>query len=193
MTLVAWLSPVRFWRLYAGGRARLRSTLHRRKIRNLAERTSLADTDTAVVASGAAIIHTYCASSFENKLQTLRLHRPGSWHPPLSVEGAHHIDAGLSRGRGVVLWVSDFAFRGLILKMALHGAGYDVSHLYGPRHGWSSTRFGVRILNPLQIGAEKRFLKERVVMSDLDLPTAHRVVAAMRVLRNLSTTLRHSG
>lgn len=183
LTLVAWLTPVRFWRLYAGGRARLYRTFHPRKIRDLAERTSLADTDTAVVASGPAIIHTYCASSFEKKLQTLRLHRPGSWCPPLSVEGTRHIDAGLSKGRGVVLWTADFAFHSLILKMALHGRGYDVSHLSGPRHGWSATRLGVCILNPLQIRAESRFLRERVVMSDLALPTAHRVVAAMRVLR----------
>ena len=47
----------------------------------------------------------------------------------------------------------------------LHRAGYAVSHLSHPRHGFSSTRFGMRCLNPVHTRAEDRYLRERVRLS----------------------------
>jgi len=123
------------------------------------------------------------ATSYENKLQVLRSSLFPGWRPTIRAEGFERLHEDLRDGNGVVLWVSDFAFHRLVLKMAFHDAGFEVSHLSGPKHGWSSTHFGRRTFNRIPISVEARFLRERVVMSDLDLPTEHRVVAAMRALR----------
>ncbi len=187
-TGVAWAAPESWWRRYARSRARLQGVLHGAGSRELVERVRLVDG--VPPDSADSVIRQYHATRTLNRLQALRVHRPGEWRPAVSVEGLSHIDQGLERGRGVVLWVADFAFHRLVLKLALHRAGYAVSHLSGPRHGWSSSRFARRTLNGIQIGAELRFLDERVVMSDLDLPTAHRVVGAMRELRR---RLRNNG
>ena len=61
-------------------------------------------------------------------------------------------------------------------KIALHRAGYRIVHLSHPRHGFSSSSFGVRYLNPVHRRAEDRYLAERVVLS-LASP-----VGAMRTL-----------
>ena len=51
-------------------------------------------------------------------------------------------------------------------KLALHEAGYAVAHLSRDTHGFSTTRFGRRVLNPIQTRVERRYLAERLVMSD---------------------------
>ena len=56
--------------------------------------------------------------------------------------------------------------------MGLHQAGYDVSHLSRPQHGFSPTRFGIRFLNPIQTWIEDRYLAERVLIIGDDVKRA---------------------
>jgi len=60
--------------------------------------------------------------------------------------------------------------------MALHGAGYELVQLARPEHGYSPTRFGVRVLNPVRTRAEDRHLAERVVIGQMPLQEAMRTL-----------------
>ena len=103
------------------------------------------------------------------RFQLLRYHRPGSWRPDVAVVGKEHLDRALSQGRGAVLWVAYSAFSDMISKVALHEQGYKVWHLSRHIHGHlSSTRFGVRFLNPIRISVEGRYLASRVVIDPAD-------------------------
>ena len=100
----------------------------------------------------------------ERQLPYLRAYRPGGWQPLIKVLGLSHIDAALAEKRGIVLWDSPFAFASLVTKIGLWRSGLKVNHLSHPRHGFSSTRFGMRLLNPIQTKIERGYLQERVVL-----------------------------
>lgn len=81
----------------------------------------------------------------------------------VELDGAAVIDAALGRGKGVVLWVSDFLYARDVAKIALSQAGYRASHLSQPEHGFSDSAFGLRVLNPIRTRFESRYLHERIV------------------------------
>lgn len=99
------------------------------------------------------------------RLQLLRHHRPGGWRPKIALAGKEHLDRALAQGKGAILWVTFSVFSDMNAKIALREQGYDVSHLSRHIHGHlSSTRFGIRFLNPIRIAVERRYLAERVVI-----------------------------
>ena len=122
------------------------------------------------------LIKYFAGANAESTLQCLRDYRPGGWKPAIQLVGREHVEAALGRGSGAILWIGYFAYRDLVPKMAFHRAGYAVSHLSHPRHGFSKTRFAMRTLNRIPANRGDRYLRERVMMS-LDGP-----VGAMRVL-----------
>jgi hypothetical protein len=68
-------------------------------------------------------------------------------------------------------------FAPLVTKMALHAAGYGLVHLSRLGHGYSPTRLGVRVLNPVRTRAENRYLAERVAIGESPLPAVMRTLA----------------
>ena len=123
-----------------------------------------------------SIVKDVAGANIEATLQFLRDYRPGGWKPAIQLVGREHVEAALGRGSGAILWIGNFVFRDLIPKMAFHRAGYAVSHLSHPRHGFSATHFAMRTLNHIRTFRADRYLGERVMIS-LD---GH--VGAMRVL-----------
>jgi lauroyl/myristoyl acyltransferase len=118
------------------------------------------------------------ARTLEARMQILALHRPGrSWQPKIQIHGLEHLRAALGAKSGAILWVSDFVYSSLITKMAFCQAGYGVSHLTRPQHGFSVTRYGVRVLNPLWTKIEDRFIAERVT---IDKENADTVLELLR-------------
>ena len=106
--------------------------------------------------------HTY---SRELKFQILGLAGPWrAWRPDIRLNGEVNLQDALKRGRGAILWVLETTFSTLIVKMALHRTGYYACQLSRPGHGFSSTSFGIRFLNPIWIRVEDRFIAERVVI-----------------------------
>ena len=105
------------------------------------------------------------AGFMEEFLGILRAHRPWQNAPRCTLHGGAHITAALKEGRGAVLWVDEFHFYSLASKVALAEAGFLTVHLSHPTHGFSKTRFGMAVLNPVKISAENRWLKDRVMMS----------------------------
>lgn len=117
------------------------------------------------------------AQDIRANLQWLALARPRAEAPQITVTGQEHLAAAREQGRGAILWVAHLVFAGLVAKIGLHRAGFAVHHLSHPRHGFSETRFGQTVLNPLRARVEDRFLAERVLLR-VDSP-----VGAMRSLR----------
>jgi hypothetical protein len=85
-----------------------------------------------------------------------------------------------------VLWVGHFVFNGLPLKKAMHGAGYQVFHLSRPEHGFSTTRFGMRFLNPIRSRIESRYLAQRIIIQrgaeHRAVREAHRLLVAGKIV-----------
>jgi lauroyl/myristoyl acyltransferase len=117
------------------------------------------------------------ASGTASRLVGLREYRRAAPEYPVSVSGAHDLEQALAGGRGAVLWIGRFTWASLISKVGLHRAGFSVTHLSRPEHGFGSSAFATTRLNPIWTGVEERFLRERIVMA----PGAE--TAALRALR----------
>ncbi|MDD9877982.1 MAG: lysophospholipid acyltransferase family protein [Magnetovibrio sp.] len=104
-------------------------------------------------------------------LAVLRAHRTRSWEGRVKVEGRRHLDAALARGRGAILWRAHFVHYALPYYKALADLGYDFAQFSHVRHGFSNSRFGIRFLNPLRVGAEDLFVPARIERSNA-APTA---------------------
>ena len=151
LTLIAWLLPPCLWRKAASA------------IRSIGEPDSYSPAYREILAQKysepeiADISTSNRAYRRELKLQILGLNGPWrSWQPNICLTGAARLSAALERGRGAILWVTETAFSTLIVKMAFHNAGYQVTHLSRPGHGFSASPFGVRYLNPLWTRVEDR-------------------------------------
>ena len=102
------------------------------------------------------------AQYYLSRLQGFGDRRRRGWHPAIQVNGAEHIATALGEAHGVVLWVTPFLHSNLITKKGLHEVGIQVSHLSRAKHGFSNTRFGAALLNPIWQRIEDRYLAERV-------------------------------
>lgn len=161
LTLVAWLLPPRFWRKAANA------------IRTIGR------TDSGWPAYRLILAHKYSEHeitnisikrriySRERQLQILGLNGPWhSWCPDICLNGAVHLRKALEAGHGAILWLTDTAWSPLIAQIALHNAGYPASHLSRPGHGFSTSSFGIRFLNPIWTQVEDRFIAERVSIKE---------------------------
>ncbi|MGA9033663.1 MAG: hypothetical protein WB402_14200 [Sulfuricaulis sp.] len=165
ITLIAWCLPERLWTVVCNAAARLSMALHRSRTRGhcrklteiLGERRTSLDVD--------EILKCYLAKNHLARVQCMQCYAPGGWSPHLRLEGREHIEHALAAGKGAVLWIAPMASKDLITKMALHQAGYPVSHLSRFDHGFSISLWGARLFNPLWTRIEERFLAERLVMS----------------------------
>lgn len=74
------------------------------------------------------------------------------------------VDAALRAGRGALLWVAHGFHGHLGAKVGFARAGLTVSHLSRATHGFSESRFGIRVLNRIQTVVEDRYLGERILI-----------------------------
>jgi lauroyl/myristoyl acyltransferase len=160
--LVAWCTPERSWRYFGGTLAHLqrpRVARLRGRIRAVVGQRRLAmPIDVAAAA--------YLANLPLPKLLTLRLHAPRSPQLRVRLEGREHVERALAAGHGAILWIAPFLFGSLLSKIAFHQSGFAVSHLSRHGHGFSSSRFGARFLNPLRTAIESRYVERIVIGPD---------------------------
>ena len=104
------------------------------------------------------------ATGHASRLYALREYLPWRRHVPIQVAGAEHITRALDRHAGAVLWIGRFTWASIITKIGLHQAGFPVSHLSRPTHGFGTSAFAVGRLNPIWTRIEERFLRERILM-----------------------------
>ena len=157
----AWLLPTRHWPAFTRMLGRLHVRLLGARAGHL-DRDLLARMGTTPEALEAGFRQHNCWELME----MLREHAPWGWHARIAVVGRQHIDAALAAGRGAVLWYCPFTHADVVFKRGLHEAGYRVNHLSAATHGFSDTRFGMAVLNPVKTSVERRYLKERCVMGD---------------------------
>jgi lauroyl/myristoyl acyltransferase len=124
----------------------------------------------------------------------LREYRPGGWRPVIGLTGRERLDEALARGKGAILWVPEFEHSTLIAKMALAKAGYSVSHLSNPEHGFSSSPFGSRIFNRIWTRIEDRYLDERITLQpDQRVGSLRRLAEILKQGRIISITVGNAG
>lgn len=182
MTVIAWSVPPRRWRSICRPWARLSIRLHRarsarqrQRLRTLLgpERSHDSDRLATAIVESHHLLH----------LQVLRCHRVGGWRPHIDFAGREHVTQALEAGKGAILWVSPSWSSSLVTKMAFAQQGFRVSHLSRGQHGFSGSRIGAQVLNPVWTSVEDRYLAERVVMSDKD-PAGALLALARRVRAN---------
>ena len=158
-TAIAWCVPPRYWRKVASAAGGISQADQCWPVYNaiLGQKYTKAE-----IARIRERRHTY---SRELKFQILGLAGPWrAWRPDIRLNGEVNLQDALKGGRGAILWVLETTFSTLITKMALHRAGYYACQLSRPGHGFSSTPFGIRFLNPIWTRVEDRFIAERVVI-----------------------------
>lgn len=104
------------------------------------------------------------ASGHASRLWGLREYVRPRRDPPTDLVGMSHLACALAGKRGAILWVGRFTWASIMTKIALHRAGCAVIHLSRPTHGFGTSLFAVRRLNPVWTRIEERFVRERIVM-----------------------------
>lgn len=94
----------------------------------------------------------------------------------VELRGTAHVEHALAQGKGAILWVGCFAWASIITKTGMHDAGFPVTHLSRPSHGFAASAFAVRRLNPIWTRVEERFLRRRLVMKPGSETTALRAL-----------------
>lgn len=182
MFALAWFVPQRLWRSLCAAMAAFytrftsagrRSDVNRR-IRDLVGCRPLARPVEGIPAAVAV-------ADLGLLLAQFRLYRPFSSQPHFEIEGLEHLDEAAARNKGAILWVGNFIAASLFAKMALHRAGIRITHLSHPRHGFSESRFGMGVLNPIRTHMEARYLARRVVMNP-----ANPIIAMLEVHKRLA-------
>jgi lauroyl/myristoyl acyltransferase len=160
LTIAAWCASPRYWRKAALLTAKIDKRNCRPPVYDFILGQTLSEAEIA------DIVEKRHAYTRELKFQILGLAGPWrSWRPDTLLSGQPILQHALRRGRGVILWVVETTFSTLIVKMALHKAGYYACQLSRPGHGFSTeTSFGLRYLNPIWTGVEDRFIAERIVI-----------------------------
>ena len=108
-----------------------------------------------------------CLTAFgggRERLAILGAHRLGRWAPSIHLIGRDILEQARKEGRGAVLWTSFSTFGGIMVKKALADRGLPLVTLRSYRHPYSASRFGLRILNPIQTRIEDRYITRAVTL-----------------------------
>jgi lauroyl/myristoyl acyltransferase len=163
MMVSRWLPP-RTWRPLTRGLARVIGVAHPSAGR-LASDAALAP---GIECREHELALERLASGAESRLHGLGAFRAaalgGPAGFPIDVSGTERLATALAAGAGAILWVASFTWASLISKVALHDAGFAVTHLSRPTHGFGVSPFAIARLNPVWTRVEEQFLARRVVM-----------------------------
>ena len=175
----AWLLPQRLW----PGFTRMLGAIH---VRLLGAKSG--DLDPAVLdrlgISAGDLEGGFRQHNYWELMEILREHAPWGHSVRIDIVGREHIDRALAAGKGAVLWYCPFTHADVMFKRGLHEAGYRLHHLSAATHGFSDTRFGMAVLNPIKTSVESRYVEERCVMGETGVGA---------VIRGLLERLRHNG
>lgn len=100
-------------------------------------------------------------------------------NPPIEVSGAERLRDALARGKGAIVWASQFTFQTLAGKRALWEQGFRPIQISDPYHGSTSTRFGNLTHNSLLRRAENGYLKDRIVFARENGATVTRKIVSL--------------
>ncbi len=152
--LIAAMARPRHWPATAKLLARAHLRVQDRGARILARSTAFPGRDIR-----ARAVDTF-AWDYLATIQAMREALPGGWDCEPQVTGRDVLDQALRRSHGAILWPSPFAGTFFALGKAL--AEYSLTLLSTPSHPFSPTWVGTRLLNPIRVRAENRYLVRRV-------------------------------
>lgn len=183
--------PERRW--FDLGRAAARVSLALLRQRTSEARRQLAVLPNAVMAGRDpdTLLRSILAGCFEERAFFRKVNHHGAWRPTARLQGSEHLEAALARGRGAVIWVAPTVYSTILVKMALHDAGFRVGHLSAIWHGPSRSRVGRSRINARYLAVEERFV-ERVVIPEHG-PTAALKELGRRLGRNQVVTVTATG
>ena len=122
-------------------------------------------------------------------LQRFKELSPFGWHPSIRVRGGEHITAALAEGNGVILWLGRFAYGDVVTKKGLHQEGFRLRHLSRPQHAFTGSWFADRVISPIWLVPESRYLAERVVYHEgRPAPMAKRLYQCLQENQIVSIT-----
>ncbi len=176
---VAWFLPKRRWDRLCRGLERFKARL------GWFDPDSVAATMARSLGGSpsAELAVQWAAGRTECHLEVLYTLRPGARAmPPVEPSGLEYLAAALAQKRGCLLWVAHFCFNSLAVKIALAQDGHRLWHVSRREHGFSKTRFGMAVLNPLRVAAERRYLAGRILIDRSNPGGA--LVAARRTLES---------
>ena len=168
LTLVSWLLPERAWPAVCRRWAPLATPMLNGDTDAVLERMSATYAGAASREAAQSLLRAVAGEQIRALLQVLRCHRPGGWTPSLELRGHEEVEAARARGRGAILWISLSIYCDLMVKKTFHDNGMAVDHLSRASHGFSASRFGKAVLNPIQTLAEDRYLADRVTLDEND-------------------------
>jgi lauroyl/myristoyl acyltransferase len=108
--------------------------------------------------------HEAIAAQYVFQIQAMRETLPGGWQTDFTLTGQAVLDDALKQSRGAILWCSPFVGAELLPKKALAARGYQLTQLSTRSHPFSSTQVGTRLLNPIWVRMENRYLARRVLV-----------------------------
>jgi lauroyl/myristoyl acyltransferase len=192
--LVAWFVPDHRWDDLCRRIVRIGASVHIGHAARRLDAISRMVEGCPGIADPREFVPALTANSHRARLHILRCYRRPPWTPELTLVGGEYVGAALAAGRGVILWIAPFVFSDLLTKMAFHRAGFAVAHLSRRGHGFSETRFGSRMLNPIWTTIEDRYQTGRLMIS-ADNPAGALRELVTRVRRNqiVSVTVGNQG
>jgi len=177
LLIAAWFLPERRWNRSSLALERLK--FHLGWLNTVSVATMMARSLSGSPSGEFAVA--WAASRTECHVQVLHTLRPGATpRPAVELCGIEHLATALAQRRGCLLWVAHFCFNSLAVKIALAQAGHRLWHVSRREHGFSKTRFGMSVLNPLRVAAERRYLAGRILIDRVNPGGA--LVAARRIL-----------
>jgi lauroyl/myristoyl acyltransferase len=163
LAALAWCLPESHWDRLCRGLVQMQPWRHRgARLARFGYAAAVAERRPGLTAGACA--RAQLANVYRERLQLLACHGLTRHRLQPRLEGREHLDRAIAESKGAILWVGPFLFSDLLTKVALHAAGFQVSHLSRYAHGFSGTRFGERVLNPIRTSVERRYLAERLVM-----------------------------
>ena len=102
------------------------------------------------------------AAMHRRRMTVLASRYAPQWKPRIELDGRAHVDRSIAAGRGTVLWFDSFVHHPVIGKRAFFDNGYSAWQMSAVDHGFSTSQFGRRFLNPMHLAAEAPYILGRI-------------------------------
>ena len=157
--MIALVFPRALWLWASGQCASIHMAVKKPNLTATAETLN----DQGMEVSDIELAHDLLSGNYLENIETVSEYLGYRGERNVVVEGVANVTRALESGRGVILWHSPFRGAALLEKRAYGCGGLSVTHLRSYTHPYSSTAFGLRILNPVKTRVENQYL-ENVVM-----------------------------
>ena len=166
LTLISWILPAAGAPHFCRAAARMNAAMLTSDRQRLIRQIDALIGDRPLPLDAHEILDAVAAEDLLSLMNVLRTHRSRTWRGDVEVFGLEHLNNALAAGNGAVLWRAHFAHYAIPYYTALVDKGFTYTHFSHVRHGFSSTRFGIRVLNPIRLSGENYFVPERVERTD---------------------------